>query len=327
MRLLFTGGGGAASSALARLYPDAHFADADPDARPFGVALDRWHTVPLATAATYVQALADLCRSIGTELIVPGVDEELLKVSMARTWHELPCNVLLPSSEFIAIHQDKLASMRGLDRAGISVPKTQRLAIRRHEEDLRRERGAGILEPDQWGWQWLSFPCVVKPREGRGSRNVRIAKSAAEVHAHILLSGLSPSAFIIQELMVGPEYTVTMVADKRCRIRAVVPVPVGLKRGVTVRGRTEAQPDVMAVCQRIHEVDPTSGVYNIQGILTESGFQPFEINPRVSTTTCLAIAAGVDPFALYLDEGPVTGLAPFCAHLTLKRSWHTEFAA
>lgn len=156
-------------------------------------------------------------------------------------------------------------------------------------ESLRRE-GVNILMPDQRyvtvmldklaAMKWLaeeSIPVprtvVVKPRQGRGSEGVLIE----------------------QERLEGQEYSVMMCADQQKTLRAIVPVRIMAKRRITMDGITTNEPYVLQRCREIHEAIPTIGVYNIQGVLTaDRGFLPFEINPRISTTTGLAVLAGAD---------------------------------
>lgn len=290
--LLFTGGGGAGSVPLYRLLSpthDVHFCDANPIAKPQSLPESQWHVVPMAGDALFLRQLDGLCVALGIDVLVPGVDEELLRIAM---WREhLNCAVLLPETEFIATHLDKLRSNRVLGEAGIPIPRTDRFTKR----------------------------VILKPREGRGSRGVQI---------------VGPDV-IQQELLQGQEYTVTMVAGQGRQLRAVVPVRVEDKQGVTVRGVTDRNPDVMAACQRIHAVQPTSGLYNIQGMLTKTGFLPFEINPRISTTACLVMTAGVDVIGLAMAEDDGSDeLAPFQAGMTIQRThvtinrewWETQIA-
>lgn len=149
-------------------------------------------------------------------------------------------------------------------------------------------REKGISTPRTW---------IVKPNAGRGSRGVEI----------------------IQEHLEGQEYTVTVSADQQGKLHAIAPVKVELKKGVTIRGVTERQPDVVKACKQIHNAFPTRGTYNVQGVLTRDGFSVFEINPRFSTTTPLAIAAGVDPIAIWLG----TERSPTWKEgVRLSRTWH-----
>lgn len=240
---------------------------------------------------------------------MPGVDEEL--VAIAEADPPVAPHVLLPPPSFIARHLDKLASNASLRSLGVPVPET-----------------AGLAEGRR-----VAFPCVAKPRRGRGSRHVAIVRSEAELNAHVLLSHRPARDFIVQERLEGPEYTVLMVADRSARLRAVVPVRVEIKRGITIRAETDRDAAVISACAAIHKAQPVSGCYNVQAIKTAADVvQPFEINPRISTTTCLAVAAGVDFLGLALDDDQrVVGatasadLVSFHNGFRLKRSWNNEF--
>jgi carbamoyl-phosphate synthase large subunit len=309
--LLLTGGGGAGTEAIYRLLGrryQLHFADADPDARPDAVPSEIWHRIPFASDPDFVSALTGLCHTLDVDLLVPGVDEELLPISQASA--AVAREVLLPPVQFVVTHLDKLTSNAVLRARGVPVPETGTLAERRG----------------------VSFPCVVKPRRGRGSRDMAIVASEQELRAHVVLCRRPPDDFLVQERLQGQEYTVTMVADRSRVLRAVVPVKIGIKRGITLRAETDRDEAVMAACAAIHKAQPVAGCFNIQLVKTvEGAVKPFEINPRISTTTCLALAAGVDFVDLYLGGQPLSqcpdGLAVFEDHLRLKRSWHNEFVA
>lgn len=304
-RLLFTGGGGAGSEALNRLlqpHYEVHFADADIEAKPFSLTAQQWHEIPFASDPKFIEVLNRLCRKLEIDLLIPGVDEELLPISQARA--EIGCEVLLPSIDFVKTHLDKLTSNLFL-----------------HNQDLPAPQTESLLERKQ-----IAFPCIAKPRHGRGSRGVAVVHSEQELQAHVLLSKYSPEDFVVQELLIGQEFTVMMAADAHGRLRAVVPVRVGIKRGITLRAATVSDEQVIAACEAIHAASPVAGCYNIQLIKTEDGnVKPFEINPRISTTACLAFAAGVDFIGVFFGEMPHLELLPFRNELQLRRSWHNEF--
>ena len=94
-----------------------------------------------------------------------------------------------------------------------------------------------------------------------------------------------------------------MMCDEKKQLHAIIPVKILLKRGVTLRGVTDNQKNVIKMCKAIHNALPTKGTYNIQLILTSNKkVFPFEINPRISTTFCLALhAISIDPFDLFLS--------------------------
>jgi carbamoyl-phosphate synthase large subunit len=303
MRLLFTGGGGAGNEALLRLLADrytVHFADADMSRIDPGLPADRRHAIPLANDIAFAARLSDLCRRLSIGVLIPGVDEELpyMDEVAART---PGLRILVPEPAFVAIMRDKLVSMQELARGGIAVPRTSTAA-----------------EPAP------GFPCLAKPRRGRGSRGVQVLESEHDLEAYRQLSRLAPDAIILQELLVGQEYTVMMAADSNGILCAVVPVRVALKKGITLSAETQKSADVETACRAMHAAVPTRGCYNVQLIRTAEGrVLPFEINPRVSTTLCLGIAAGVDPIAVFLGEAR-HGDVSFRAGVRLQRHWRNH---
>jgi carbamoyl-phosphate synthase large subunit len=307
-RLMFTGGGGAGTEALARLLIDRYevfFADADLAAKPYPIPADHWLQIPLATAAEFPGEIADLCRRLQIDLFIPTVDEELLPI--ARLPKPLGFDVLLPPERFVARHLDKLVSNQFLHQAGLPAPQT-----------VAADQGR------------LDFPCIVKPRSGRGSRNVATVYSEAELQAQITLARQAPEDFVVQELVTGDEYTVMMAADRNGELRAIVPVLVERKRGITLRAATLYDQGIVEACRSFHAADPVPGCYNIQLIKAADGsVKPFEINPRISTTACLGLAAGIDFVGIFLGLPGTTdqlhqGLMEFKSRLGLKRSWYNE---
>lgn len=305
-RLLFTGGGGAGQEALFRICNEygyeAHFADADPDAIDPAIPKERRHAIPMAGEADFSATLIDLCRHLAIDLLVPGVDEELPR--MAEFDALAPgLAVMVPEPAYVRCMLDKLAMARALAAAGVPVPLTGTLA-----------------EPPPG----LAYPCIAKPRSGRGSRGVHVLTKPGQGAAYAGLYGIAPDQVLVQQLGQGQEYTVAMVADSAGRLCDVVPVRVGLKRGITLRAETHAEPRVIAACRRIHEAMPARGCYNVQLMLTAVGqVLPFEINPRVSTTLCLVFAAGLDPFAAFLGAGAEA--PPIAWGKALRRHWKNVF--
>jgi carbamoyl-phosphate synthase large subunit len=308
IRIMFTGGGGAGNEALWRVLGsryELHFGDADSLAIDPSIPEDRRHQLPWASDSDFVPKMADLCLRLNIDLLVPGVDEEL--VPLARNVESLaPTRLLLPVSGYVETMLDKLRMIESLAKRQIPVPRSCTLA-----DDI----------------DGLRFPCIAKPRSGRGSRDVRVLNSAAD--AISLRSTLGDAAVmtLLQDKIEGVEYTVQMAAGASGRLHAIVPVRVGVKRGITIRAETDAEPRVIAACRAIHQAIPAAGCYNIQLMLTSDGqILPFEINPRVSTTLCLVVAAGVDPIAIFLGRACSDDLLPFVAGIRLRRHWTNHFS-
>lgn len=309
IKVLFTGGGGAGNEALWRLLGHRytlHFGDADPIAIDPCIPEDRRHQLPWASDSDFVGKMADLCRRLGIDLLVPGVDEELL--ALARNSNVLaPTRLLLPHADYVETMLDKLHMVMSLSEKKIPVPLSRTLA-----DDLKGFR----------------FPCISKPRSGRGSRDVRVLNSIADAMSLNSTLGNAAEKMLVQDKVEGVEYTVQMVADAKRRLCAIVPVRVGIKRGITIRAETEAEPRVIAACHAIHQAIPTEGCYNIQLMLTTGGnVLPFEINPRISTTLCLVVAAGIDPVSIFLEHVRNDGILPFVSGVQLRRHWTNHFSS
>ena len=306
MRVLFTGGGGAGTEALWELLRDRHelhFADADVHRVTPKVPRSNAHPIPFASSAGFLECTKKLCDDLRIEILVPGVDEELEQLASRRE-EFASTTILMPTLAFTSTMLDKFEFARALSAAGVPIPRTHSLA-----------------DPEPW----TAFPCIVKPRRGRGSRGVTIVRDAAEFEAMVTAAGERADEYVVQELAAGTEYSVQVVADSERRLRAVFPARILAKRGITISAIGEQNQAVIDACESIHRSVPTSGCYNVQGMLDEgSTFLPFEINPRVSTTLCLAVASGVDPVEIFTTPIEREGLVPFVAGVALDRFWHNE---
>lgn len=295
-RILFTGGGGAGCELICNLLKgmyEVHFADADLLSIDPSINKKYCHKIPYATAENFSSAVLELCEDLGVDILVPGVDEELAQLATLNS----SILVMAPDMDFIRIALDKKATATFLANNNLPAPKTFTF------EEISK----------------VHFPCIVKPRYGRGSRGVQIINSSEQAWAYKKLSSFSDDLIILQELLLGQEYTVMMSADKDSNLIAVVPVRVEIKRGITLRAMTECNLKLIEACTAIHQAMPTKGCYNIQLMATAGGdFIPFEINPRVSTTFCLGVASGIDPIGIFLGTN---NKSVFESGLSLRRHW------
>lgn len=302
--ILITGGGGSASEAIYRLLDDKyqlHFADADIESIPPCIPESNTHAIPFANDNVFVDSLSKVCSENHIDLLVPAVDEELFK--LCELAEEIPSiKLMAPEYEYTNAMLDKLASMQYLEERGVPVPKTVPLG-----------------EVDRIG-----FPCIAKPRWGRGSRGVYTLNKREDVSAYIQLTGIDEQNAVAQEMLIGEEFTVSMVADGEQNLHSIIPVYVDVKRGITIRAHISDNQAVINGCQLIHDSAPAKATYNIQLMLTNDGrVLPFEINPRISTTFCLVLASGINPFSIFLGEKDNS--LPFTGN-KLQRYWLNEFS-
>lgn len=296
-RLLFTGGGGAGNEALFRQLEGKHtlfFADAAPEAINPSIPADRRLGIPMAVDPDFCDAVLGLCKTHEIDTLVPGVDEELLQLAPHR---EGATRIMVPQAEFVEAMTDKFTFAERLAAAGLDVPETRLLG----------------------DWQGMSFPLIAKPRSGRGSRSVLRLENEDQVGAYLILEGRPSEEYVAQEIGAGVEYTVCVYADENAELRIVVPVRVGTKKGITLAATAEPSEPIFAYAKAFQAAFRPKGIYNIQCMVDRDGrVLPFEVNPRVSTTFCLALHAGFDPF----DEGQ-TGAARCLPEksIELRRHW------
>ena len=215
----------------------------------------------------------------------------------------------MPPLDFIKIHLNKLSSNQFLLNKNLPAPNF-----------LRADLGS------------IEFPCIVKPINGRGSRNVFLANNEKEVNAQIIIARKKKSEFILQEYISGQEFTVNISANEDGELKAIVPVLVKIKKGITISADLSKDKDVIEGCKKIHNTYKVGGCYNIQLIKDKNGLiKPFEINPRISTTSCLSIAAGVDFIENFLNKKNKSDISlqnsfEYNSKLSLRRFWYNDIS-
>jgi len=223
----------------------------------------------------YIDFLLRLVRKSSIHLVVPLIDSDLLKLSLARQqFAALGCTVLISSPRVVAICRDKLLSFQHLLKAGIPTPRTWSL-----DEALRLRRPR--------------FPLYVKPRAGSAARGHYFCENRPALD---LLAGRVTDA-IVQEFIHGREYTLDAYAGFDGRPRCIVPrLRIEVRTGEVSKGRTERNRAVMKVGESVvKSLADCVGVITIQCIQSDDGaVRVIEINPRVGGGIPLAISAGAD---------------------------------
>lgn len=286
LRVLVTGAGGpAAIAAMKSLRADGTLellaADMDPWAAGLYLVPPASRTlIPPGAAPGFAAAVLDICAALSVDILLPTVDAELLPLAAARDAFAIAgTELLLAPAGALAIILDKLSLARHC--AGVvRVPRT--------------EPFGPAVDPASW-----TYPVVIKPRRGSGSRGVVIAGSAAA------LAQLERSdARIIQEFLPGEEYSIDVLADTAGHVLAAVPrARIRVDSGVSVAGRTVHDPELERFGRQVACATGLTYVANVQCKRDEAGRSALlEVNPRVPGTLGLTIASGVDMPRLAVDS-------------------------
>lgn len=224
--IVVTGVGGPAGRNVAALLQERHHQVVGTDMRvlppqPFPV-----YPVPAADAPDFLPALYAVATQAQADLVLATVSEELPVLACA--WHlgtSFP--VLVSSGPAIETANDKYLTAQALSAAGVAVP---RFAL-----------PSQVSTPEALA-EHIGWPCISKPRVGRGGREVRWHSEADWP----FVAALS-DRYILQEFADGVDYAPNVFVDPRGQAAVVTLEKTELKEGrvgnATQVRRTDA-PDV-----------------------------------------------------------------------------------
>jgi carbamoylphosphate synthase large subunit len=188
--VLVTGAGGPSGKAAIRALKDKGFRVIAADMASVGLGADAFAMVLPATDPMYLAQLDDLLSFWNISWLFPTVQEELIIVAeRAATYRRRGIAVYMADPGAVAICNDKWLTAQSLAAAGVAVPRS---AI--------GESVSAAIRP-------LGFPCISKPRVGRGGRHVTV-HDGADTALDMPLAG---SDLIWQQFMPGTEYDVLLM--------------------------------------------------------------------------------------------------------------------
>lgn len=263
------------------------------DVNPLSPAMhvaDRAVIVPLSKDPAYVDALEDVCRRERVGLLVPTIDDELPIIARAKS--RLECagaRVVISPAATADICNDKYETAVRLRDAGVSAA----------ESWLPGSVSIGELA--------ARLPLFIKPRGGRGSIGAFPARTRRELE--FFLSYVHDP--VVQQFLDGPEFTIDLLCDRDGQPLSIVPRErVVIRAGVTDRGRTVKDPDLVELGRRCAEVLDFRGPINVQCRVVAGRPTVFEVNPRFSGGIPLTIAAGADFPRMLVDEALDRSVTP-----------------
>lgn len=243
----------------------------DSDSLSAGFKLvSRGYLIPKATNKDFVHALLQKGIDEQVELLMPTVDEELFDLAQHRDeFMQAGIKVAVSSLKTIETTRDKWLTFERLTRAGIPTPKTWLPDC--FDNDL--------------------FPVLVKPREGRGGRDIYLCENKQEA-AFAVRKVTQP---IIQEFLAAQEYTVDTFSDADGVAQIAVPRRATMRKyGLMWRGTTEHNTVIENTCKKTAEILNIIGPSCSQGFFHNGKFKIFEAHSRIGGTTSLSVAAGVN---------------------------------
>lgn len=279
--VLVTGAGGPAGVAVIRALRRAghRVVAADADSSAVGLRLaDEFARIPRADDPVFAESLMKAAARSGAEALIPTVAEELrplqaasdqLRDSGLATW--------LPDPWSVEHAVDKWLFFELMTEHGVPVPATAR-----------------------WSERGVPGPWIVKPRFGRGSRDVYDAANTAGLS---YATSRTPEP-LVQTKITGREFTVDTLSGDDGQLHGAVPRwRVETKAGISTKGLTFDHPELVGKVAEVLAALRLTGPACVQGFLTEADKVVFiEVNPRFSGGLPLSLAAGADLVGQYLNR-------------------------
>jgi carbamoyl-phosphate synthase large subunit len=279
VRVLVTGAGGPAGVAVIKdLKARGHHVIAvDADESAVGLRLaDEYAVVPKFSDPTYIASLVRTATVTNTQALICTVAEEYPALHAGAPFlGEAHVKTLLPSLEAGVTCTDKWLFAECMRAAALAGPVT----------GLGSDEGV----PGPW---------VVKPRFGRGSRDVFYCTTRREL-AEALRHCPEP---IVQQRVIGREFTCDVLMDASGTMAGAVPRwRLETKAGISTKGETFDNDAVTHLCGQVLKTVGHIGPANVQGFVCDDGsVVVHEVNPRFSGGLPLSLASGAQLVEEYL---------------------------
>lgn len=275
--------------------PKINVIAADMDRLAAGLFLaHRGYIVPPIDDELFFDKIKEIIRREKVHVILPCLDTFLLPFSEKRKeFEEVGTELILSPIKTIRICRDKWLLYESLHKS-ISMPRS---AIPSTDQSL--SSNVDFIKRN------ISFPMIIKPRMGSGSKNVFITQDDKELE--LFLRKVSNP--MIQEHVIGEELTVDILVNKERKPLAIVPRKrLEVKAGISVKGVIEMdKKKILDVGRRLCDSLEFFGPVNVQVILDKKNDTPkvTEVNPRIAGGMSLTVAAGINMplLSVYLALG------------------------
>ena len=271
----------------------------------YTIALERadgYFISPLIYSEDYISSIINYCKEKEISAVLSLFDIDLLVLAKNREAFEANgIQLILASSEFVEICNDKWKTFLFIKELGLQTPRTYL-----HLEDVKKAINEGTL----------SYPIIMKPRWGMASMGIYKVDNEEELevftkkcHKDIFKSYLKyessftrEEAIVYQEIMVGEEYGLDVLNDLEGNyISTFAKQKVTMRSGETDLGRTVSNLPFIEATTKIAGASRHEGILSVDCFKTEKGIFIIEMNCRISGHYPLAYLAGFNYPQLLAD--------------------------
>lgn len=286
MKIAVTGVGGGVGQSILKSLRESDYEVIALDSEVLAVGLyqaNSSYLIPYANNDDYIPALLNICEKENVKLLFPGMDAELMPLSLnKKEFAKIGTTVVVSSPEIITISDNKLETYLKLGALNINVPKTL---------DLTSFSGIEI-----------EFPVIIKQKVGGArSKNVYLVSNHNEYAEIVRNIGKFQDNYVVQKHIGGDEYTCgSITINGVCK--GVIAMKRQLRNGDTYKCFSERNPIIEGFVADICNKLRPFGACNIQLKLENNVPYVFEINARCSGTTASRTLCGFNEPKMIADK-------------------------
>lgn len=229
-------------------------------------ASSKSYSIPYASSPDYIEALLEICKKEKIDLLFPGLDAELMPLSLnSDVFKAIGTTVMVSRPEVIDISDNKQETYDKLITAGVVVPFTFPM-----EKFIPKEE---------------DFPLIIKQKVGGArSKNIFLTKTQKDWKMVKEKIGDHFSDYIVMEYIEGDEYTCGSInLDSTCK--GVIVMRRILRDGDTHKCFSVKNEVIENAVKKVVEAIKPFGGCNVQLRMKNNIPYVFEINARCSGTT------------------------------------------
>jgi len=237
-----------------------HIVGVDNDNLAAGLYLcDAHHEVPRLDDPTYINVLKDIVQKEHINILFPLLSKEIFLIADHREeFEKLGVLMIIPEKKSIELCNNKNEFVKLLQHHDISSP-----SLYQYEDVVAKNM----------------FPVFIKPEQGSSSRDAHAVMTQEELDFHKKKIG----KLSIQELLIGPEFTIDVICDQRGSfVTGVARERLSVKDGKAVKCKTIRDEGLMELVKNIFEILSIPGPSNVQCKKVGESYSFFELNPRFS---------------------------------------------
>lgn len=243
---------------------------------------DVFEQAPMTSDETYISWLCRTIEKHHVDMIIPGIEADMLKWNDERDLLESSGAIpLLNNSDLIRLCSDKWHFYENLRPVGSELLIETTLS------------GSFQSLKDQFG-----LPFLLKPRRGFGSKGIVIVDSEETFDEH----GANLGHVLMAQPIVGDqqsEYTVSGFFDKERNLCCLIGLRRQLgKEGFTEKASVSLPPRAEEAIAELGDLLKPVGPTNFQFRLHDGKLKLLEINPRISSATSIRTAFGYNESAM-----------------------------